>query len=202
MTFEDYQPGWTLVGGGIKTADQVRREQRSLIPKGVQWLKTRATEFDPENNRITLQTGQRLNYDFLVMATGIESNFDQVKGLREALKTDENVVSMYSHANVQRVFPAIKNFRGGNAIFTFPKMPIKCPGAPQKIMYLAEDYFRKVRYNQKMTKNLGAFLGFKILFQHLSFRKLRAIWVEVECSSLSDCGLICESITILIEFNE
>ena len=71
----------------------------------------------------------------------------QIKGLKEALANDEQVVSMYSHENVQRVFPAIQKFKGGNAIFTFPKVPIKCPGAPQKIMYLAEDYFRKVRKN-------------------------------------------------------
>ncbi len=71
------------------------------------------------------------------------NKFQKIKGLNEALKNDETVVSMYSHENVQRVFPAIQNFKGGNAIFTFPKVPIKCPGAPQKVMYLAEDYFRK-----------------------------------------------------------
>jgi hypothetical protein len=65
--------------------------------------------------------------------------------MKEALKNDpEHVVSMYSHESVKKVFPAIKNFKGGEAIFTFPKVPIKCPGAPQKIMYMAEDYFRQV----------------------------------------------------------
>lgn len=32
---------------------------------------------------------------------------------------------------------------GGTAIFTFPATPIKCPGAAQKIMYLADDAFRR-----------------------------------------------------------
>ena len=66
--------------------------------------------------------------------------------MREALDNDSKVVSIYSPNYVNKVFPAIQNFKQGNAIFTFPVMPIKCPGAPQKIMYLAEDYFRKVNY--------------------------------------------------------
>jgi sulfide:quinone oxidoreductase len=69
---------------------------------------------------------------------------NKIKGLKELLKNDERVVSMYSHDSVQRVFPAIQRVKDGNAIFTFPKMPVKCPGAPQKIMYLAEECFRKV----------------------------------------------------------
>ena len=132
----DYQPGWTLVGGGLKTADQMRKSQEKLIPKGVQWFKTKATGFDPENNCVKLGAeGASLNYEYLVVATGIEINFNEVKGLQEALAQDEQVVSMYSHENVKRVFPALKRFSGGNAIFTFPKVPIKCPGAPQKVNY-------------------------------------------------------------------
>ena len=86
----------------------------------------------------------KIKYEYLIVATGIRIDFDGIKGLREAMANDPQVVSMYSHESVQKVFPAIQNFKEGNAIFTFPKMPIKCPGAPQKIMYLAEDYMRKV----------------------------------------------------------
>ena len=65
--------------------------------------------------------------------------------MKEALENDRKVSSIYSPKYVDKVFPSIQNFKQGNAIFTFPVMPIKCPGAPQKIMYLAEHYFRKVR---------------------------------------------------------
>lgn len=70
----------------------------------------------------------------------------QIRGLKDALTNDEKVVSIYSPDYVKKVYPAIQNCKNGNAIFTFPVMPIKCPGAPQKIMYLAEHYFRKVEY--------------------------------------------------------
>lgn len=63
----------------------------------------------------------------------------------EALETPgSGVASNYSADYVTKTFDYIKSFKGGNALFTFPPLPIKCPGAPQKIMYLADDYFRKV----------------------------------------------------------
>lgn len=69
----------------------------------------------------------------------------QIKGLPEALKDPDSLVaSNYSPDTVQKTFANMRRFRGGNAIFTFPPMPIKCPGAPQKIMYLADDYWRRV----------------------------------------------------------
>lgn len=55
----------------------------------------------------------------------------------------------YSHMTVNDTWKAIQNFQGGNAIFTLPNTPIKCLGAPQKIMYLAEAYFREVRLIHK-----------------------------------------------------
>ncbi|RNA43059.1 sulfide:quinone mitochondrial [Brachionus plicatilis] len=138
-----YQPGWTLAAGGVKNPDSFRRPQSKLIPSGVDWIKAKASVFEPESNSITLDNGEKVKYDYLVMATGIRIDFDGVKGLKEAMANDEQVVSMYSHETVKNVFPAIQRYKGGNAIFTFPKVPIKCPGAPQKVMYLAEDYFRK-----------------------------------------------------------
>lgn len=138
-----YQPGWTLVGGGIEKAEKMCRPQIDQIPKNVDFFQVKASDFDPDQNSVGLADGQKIKYDYLVMATGIYINFDGIKGLTEALQNDDKVCSIYSPDYVKKVFPAIQNFKEGNAIFTFPKMPIKCPGAPQKIMYLAEEYFRE-----------------------------------------------------------
>ena len=80
------------------------------------------------------------------MAAGIQTIFEKIKGAIDALENDpQHVVSIYSRKYVRNVYNALNNFRGGQSIFTFPATPIKCPGAPQKIMYLAEDLFRRVR---------------------------------------------------------
>lgn len=68
----------------------------------------------------------------------------QVRGLEDALKYDPMVCSNYHPKYVVKTFPALQKVQAGNAIFTFPNTPVKCAGAPQKIMYLAEEYFRKV----------------------------------------------------------
>jgi sulfide:quinone oxidoreductase len=70
--------------------------------------------------------------------------FIQVKGLEEALHSDPRVCSNYSPDYVEKTYKALQSFKSGNALFTFPNTPIKCAGAPQKIMYIADQYFRKV----------------------------------------------------------
>lgn len=57
---------------------------------------------------------------------------------------DAQICSIYGPDTVPQVYQKIKKIESGTAIFTFPNTPVKCPGAPQKIAYIAEDYFRKV----------------------------------------------------------
>ena len=72
----------------------------------------------------------------------------QIPGLVEALETPgSGVGSNYSPKYVNKTLEALQQFKAGNAIFTFPNSPVKCAGAPQKIMYIAEEYFRKVKMN-------------------------------------------------------
>ncbi|XP_022109965.1 sulfide:quinone oxidoreductase, mitochondrial-like [Acanthaster planci] len=144
-----YQPLWTLVGGGIKEREASRRLMKDVMPKACDWIKDKAVEFDPENNNVKTSDGRVVQYDYLVVAMGLQLNFDQLKGLPEALKNDPMVCSNYSYDTVGKTFKAIQNFKSGNAIFTFPNTPVKCAGAPQKIMYLAEEYFRQ---NNKRDK--------------------------------------------------
>lgn len=81
----------------------------------------------------------------MVVAAGIQLDFERIKGFPEALKY-ENICSNYAADQVEKTWTNIKNFKGGNAVFTFPNTPIKCAGAPQKIVYLSDDYFRKVSF--------------------------------------------------------
>ncbi|MFM7676048.1 MAG: FAD/NAD(P)-binding oxidoreductase [Synechococcus sp.] len=137
-----YQPGWTLVGGGVFTLEQTRRSEAGLIPAGVTWIQDGAAEFDPEANRVITTAGETLTYDVLVVATGIKLCWDRIPGLPEALGRN-GITSNYSREHVAYTWETIQNFRGGQAVFTFPDTPIKCAGAPQKIMYLADDVFQR-----------------------------------------------------------
>ncbi len=137
-----YQPLWTLVGGGVTDKKASEREMSSVIPEGVDWIKDAVTTFDPEANTVSTQEGKQISYQFLVVAAGIEINWDGIKGLKEALGSG-GVCSNYSYDYCDYTWETIRNFKGGTAIFTQPSTAVKCGGAPQKIMYLADDAFRK-----------------------------------------------------------
>ncbi len=137
-----YQPLWTLVGGGAAKRESTEREMSTLIPDGVTWIRDAVAEFMPESNEVKTAKGTTIAYDSLVIAPGIQINWGVIDGLQEAIGHD-GVCSNYSYEYVDSTWEAFQATRDGNAIFTFPNTPIKCGGAPQKIMWLADHYFRK-----------------------------------------------------------
>jgi len=137
-----YQPAWTLVGAGTFRLEDTVRNEADYIPKGATWIRDAVTSFDPDKNRLTTRDGAVIEYDILIVAAGIQLNWGGIKGLKESIGKD-GVCSNYSFETVSSTWETLRNFKGGNAIFTQPKGSIKCGGAPQKICYLAEDYLRK-----------------------------------------------------------
>lgn len=102
----------------------------------------KVTSMTPENNTLQLDNGDNVQYEYLIVAPGIQLNWHEIKGLKETLGKN-NVCSNYSFEQAPYTFECIKNFKGGKAIFHNPQTPVKCGGAPHKIMYMAADYFRK-----------------------------------------------------------
>ena len=136
-----YQPLWTLVGGGCSKRETSQRSEALVMPKGVTWIKDAATEFDPDNNVVRTDGGRTVSYDVLVVCPGIQLDWDKIPGLSNTLGRD-GVSSNYTYDLAPRTWDFIRNTKSGAAVFTMPSGPIKCAGAPQKIAYLACDYWR------------------------------------------------------------
>lgn len=132
----DYQPGFTFVGAGIFSSEQVRRSMSSVMPKSVTWVKTSAAMFEPESDRVLLADGSRLGYRLLVVATGNRLDFDAIDGLTATLGQN-GVTSNYRYDLAPYTWQLVRGLQDGRALFTQPPMPIKCAGAPQKAMYLS-----------------------------------------------------------------
>lgn len=141
-----YQPAWTLVGAGSFKFEDTEREEKKYIPEGVEWIKDKATDIIPEENLVKTALSGNLVYDYLILAPGLVMAPELLSGLTEALKKD-TVCSNY--IDPKKTWEVLQNFKGGNAIFTQPNTPIKCGGAPQKIMYLAEEHFRNKKVRAK-----------------------------------------------------
>lgn len=135
-----YQPAWTLVGAGTFNFSKTRKDMAAVMPKGVTWIKDKVSSLEPEENSLTTAQNGSITYDYLVLSPGLVYDLDGIEGLRDSL--DKGVVCS-NYTNPNHTWEVIKNFKGGNAVFTQPTTPIKCGGAPQKIAYLAADYFRK-----------------------------------------------------------
>lgn len=156
-----YQPLWTLVGAGEARVEDTVRDEAGLIPRTVKWLQDAAEEVDPVRKEVHTRGGQRVGYDFLVVAPGLQLDWDKVAGLREALKT-EHVSSNYDVQLAPKTWQLIQRFQGGTALFTHPATPVKCAGAPQKIMYLAADHFRRTGLLERSKVVFGS--GGKVIF--------------------------------------
>lgn len=138
-----YQPMWTLVGGGEVDKSTTVKPESSVMPEGIAWIKARAETFLPEENALLTDGGQRIEYEILVVSPGLVIDLAAIKGLPEALKSDPRVVTNYLFEYADKTFEAVEATRKGRAIFTHPSTPIKCGGAPQKAMYLSEDFWRQ-----------------------------------------------------------
>ncbi|KAG0316118.1 hypothetical protein BGZ97_007375 [Linnemannia gamsii] len=153
-----YQPLWTFVGSGLKTLDESKMAMKEVMPEKAQWIKDSVASFNPTQNTVVLANGESISYDYLVVAAGIQVNWGKIKNLPETLGKN-GVTSNYSPQSVEKTHEFIKAFKGGNALFTMPSTPIKCAGAPQKIMYLAEEQWRKAGIRDQTKINYFTGLG-------------------------------------------
>ena len=135
-----YQPGWTMVGGGIFEPEKTARTMGSLIPRGVRWIKAAVAAFEPEANAVILDGCRVVKYDRLVVCPGLKLDWGAIPGLEETLGRN-GVTSNYRYDLAPYTWRLVQEMKRGRALFTQPPMPIKCAGAPQKAMYLSGDHW-------------------------------------------------------------
>ena len=137
-----YQPGFTLVGAGIKPRDYVVSTTGEYLPSGVEWMQASVAEIDPDGNKVVTDTGEAVPYDFLIVATGLRLNYGEIEGMDPGLIGKEGIASIYNGPDAAAAsWQALSAFvdQGGRAVFTRPATEMKCAGAPLKYTFLAED---------------------------------------------------------------
>ena len=137
-----YQPGWTMVGGGVFEPESTHRKTVDLIPAGVDWIAQSATGFAPDDNSVSLDNDTSLIYGHLVVAPGLKLDWNAVEGLEETLGKN-GVTSNYRYDLAPYTWQLVQGLNNGKALFTQPPMPIKCAGAPQKALYLSASQWLK-----------------------------------------------------------
>ncbi len=177
-----YQPMWTLVGAGVVGREATCRRMSELLPPEAAWIRDKVVAVDPDTQQIETAGGEKIGYDWLIVAAGLKLDWDKIEGMSKELVGRYGICSNYSYDTVNHTWAMIRGFQGGKALFTMPPMPIKCPGAPQKIAYLAEDYFRRKGIRDKcqvkyITTTPGIF-GVKKYAQALMDQVIRPRKIE------------------------
>jgi len=181
-----YQPGQTLVAGGLWDKSEIVYQRDDYVPAGTTVIKESVTDIDADNNTVTTDKGTKVTYDYLIVAAGVKLNYGAIKGLEEAgeayasgdnsklLKVLGSVgaSSIYTAdgaeatwANMQKFVADAKSGKKVKGVFTHPNTPIKCGGAPKKIMYLTnarlEEAGARANADLHFYPNGGAMFGIK-----------------------------------------
>jgi sulfide:quinone oxidoreductase len=144
-----YQPLWTLVGAGQVKKENTCRAMKEVIPAGVTWIQDAVTKLAPEKNEVHTSK-ETFSYKYLIVASGIIPDWEFAEGLKEAMGK-EGVCSVYDYESSHHPQEILQKLSAGNLLFTMPLGIMKCGGAPQKIMWLMENFCRR----QKKRENFN-----------------------------------------------
>jgi sulfide:quinone oxidoreductase len=170
-----YQPGQTLVGAGVWDKKDVMYNTKDFVPSGVKLIKDKVVEFDPENNKVKTAGGEEISYDFMVIAAGVKLAYSKIEGLgidETILTTGDHtpvskvigkngITSIYFQQGAEDTWKEMQKFvsdaKSGKkvkGVFTHPNTPIKCGGAPKKIMYLTDARLREAGEKARANADL------------------------------------------------
>lgn len=166
-----YQPGQTLVGAGVWTIGAIMNESKDFFPDSAKWVQDSVAEFDPDNNKVITSKGESISYDFMVLATGLQLNYNAIEGLNQDMIGSRGLSSVYFADGATKTWALMQDFvnkaknKEVQGLFTHPNTPIKCGGAPKKMIFLTRsrllDVGKTARKNATLTflPNSGKMFG-------------------------------------------
>jgi sulfide:quinone oxidoreductase len=154
-----YQPGFTLVAAGLKPASYPVSTTVQWVPRGVDLISEAVAEFNPEARRVVTSGGKTLEYDFLIVATGLDLDYAAIEGMTIDLIGREGIGSVYAGPEAAlKTWGEMSRFtdRGGAGLFMRPATEMKCAGAPLKYAFITDDYARRKGTRQKVKLTYAA----------------------------------------------
>ncbi len=137
-----YRPLLNYVAAGQVSMDRLTRPMRSVIPEGCTWLDQRAVAVHAEEREVELDDGRRVGYGDLVLATGLEEDFDATPGLAAAMDAGWSTTA-HLDSSAEAVWSAVQGMKRGRVVFTVPPEPSPCGGTALKPLFLACDHWRE-----------------------------------------------------------
>ena len=144
-----YQPGFLFIPFGIYTRQDVIKPKADFIPSGVKLLFNKIDRIEPDKNRVLLDGGTVLSYDWLIIATGTRTVPEETPGLKDKL-WHKKIFDFYTIDGAVALFEFFRNWEGGRLVLAISEMPVKCPVAPLEFVFLADSHFTEIGIRDKV----------------------------------------------------
>lgn len=177
-----YQPGFLFIPFGIYNKEDVVKPKSDFIPAGVEMIYSAIDRIEGGANKVHLEGGKVLNYDFLIVATGTKTFPEETPGLKDKLWHKE-IFDFYTVEGAVALQKYFKTFEGGKLVMAITELPYKCPVAPLEFVFLADAYFTEKGIRDKVdityvTPMPGAFtkpIATKMLSELLKEKNIKVI---------------------------
>jgi sulfide:quinone oxidoreductase len=120
---------------GKREPQKISRSLGSLIQRGVKYIQAEVANIEINDRRLRTSIGS-LPFDYLVIATGAEYNWDIVPGSSQCH-------SFYNLYTACKLRDTLRHFRGGRVVIAISRLPYKCPPAPFEASMLMEQLFKE-----------------------------------------------------------
>ena len=144
-----YQPGFLFIPFGSYQPHQVTKSRRKVLHASVNLVYGTIERVDPEANRVHLIDATPLDYDVLIIATGVQPRPDQTPGMLGD-QWHRSIHEFYSYDGSVALADTLRDWAGGRLVVHITDMPIKCPVAPLEFAFLANAYFRRKGLRDKV----------------------------------------------------
>lgn len=177
-----YQPGFLFIPFGIYNKQDVEKPKANFFPPGVNVIFADIDKIEAEENKVILDGGRVLPYDYLIVATGTHSRPDETPGLTGP-NWYKNIFDFYTLEGSLALKQFLKSWEGGKLVVAITEIPFKCPVAPLEFVFLAEAFFSEMGIRDKVDISLvtplpGAFtkpLATKMLSQLLTDKNIKVV---------------------------
>ncbi len=141
-----YQPGFTLIAAGLKPESYAISSTAQFVPRDVAWIEEAVAEIDPEAGHVVTESGRRVDYDYLVVATGLVLDYAAIEGLSLDMIGKDGIGSVYAGPEAAAATYALMSRfadEGGRGLFLRAETEMKCAGAPLKYTFITDDVLRR-----------------------------------------------------------
>ncbi len=135
-----YQPGFLFIPFGMYTKSDVIKPKSDFFPVGVNVIFSKINKIEPADNKVILNNGTTLKYDYLLIATGTHTAPEETEGLKGKLWYKE-IFDFYTIEGALALASFFKIWKGGKLVVNIAELPYKCPVAPLEFSFFADAFF-------------------------------------------------------------